>query len=291
MIGFANDERMFSVSGTSVTLWNTRTLEKVKTLPHPIEVSVCSPSSDGQMLLTSTADQYLNSCAAYVWRVADGSAVSKPLEHGDGLLHAVFDSKNQLVATASEDFTSALWKITGERLPFTLKHSDETWAIAFSPRDRMLLTFSKDRSVRIWDAETGDPISPSYSVPSSFAGGLKAFFSPTGNEVIVTHGTETWKIPILPAQKPVAELEELAILLSGDPSLLPGNSRQKREILRKTWNTLNSADPSLFRVSQEKEARFHLNRVAEAELLSNKKAASFHRVALKNLSSNGEGTR
>jgi WD40 repeat protein len=66
-----------------------------------------------------------------------------------------FDVKTLAVADYYEDGTK-LWNFTTGALRATLKgHTNDVYAIAFSPDGKLILTGSKDAIAKLWDAATG----------------------------------------------------------------------------------------------------------------------------------------
>src|SRR5262249_40991095 len=69
-----------------------------------------------------------------------------------------------VLATVSDDRTAQLWNgATGELVPTPpqFQHGGQNLAPLFSPDSRLLVLGSQG-GVRIWDAATGDPISPPF---------------------------------------------------------------------------------------------------------------------------------
>jgi hypothetical protein len=73
-------------------------------------------------------------------------------------------------------------------------HSDVVYSAEFSPNGRWVVTASRDHKIRIWEAETGKPV----SVPIKHQGETKlARFSPDGQRIMVGSNSylETWEVP------------------------------------------------------------------------------------------------
>jgi WD40 repeat protein len=77
--------------------------------------------------------------------------------HSDFLLNVVISNKD-VIGTASRDKTTKLWMIRG--VPTCKKllsgHRDCVLAIAFSPRDPVVFTGSKDETIKCWSQTSGE---------------------------------------------------------------------------------------------------------------------------------------
>jgi len=83
------------------------------------------------------------------------------------------------LASGSADGKVILWDVAGfARLQIIQAHNERLSALAFSPDGKLLATGSWDRSVQLWDVETGQPIGGPLSGHSDTVNGLA--FSPDG---------------------------------------------------------------------------------------------------------------
>jgi WD40 repeat protein len=83
----------------------------------------------------------------------------------------------------------------------------------FSPDGRRLITASEDRTARVWDRATGEPLTPPLKHPRAV---LRAYFSPDGNQAITVAEdgiVRSWSVR--PDERPVATLVLLAQVLAG----------------------------------------------------------------------------
>jgi len=133
-------------------LWDTVTGEEIGQLNgHQKAVWSIAFSSKGDYLITGSEDG-----KALIWDVATRSRICQldTPPHRE-VLHAVFNSKDTLIATAHGDDTARLWHFP----PTTWCHqiqgheSKFKWA-AFSPDNQYIVTAGSDQTVRLWDAST-----------------------------------------------------------------------------------------------------------------------------------------
>jgi WD40 repeat protein/tetratricopeptide (TPR) repeat protein len=157
-------------------------------LPHGPGVIHGSFSPDGRRVVTAGADG-----TAQVWQVATGERVGPPLQHprGEVVNHAVFSPDGRRVLTAGEG--ARVWALDAEApdspprsqtgMPgpvLTLKVS-RVYQACFSPDGRRLVTASADGTAQVWDAASGEAVTP----PLRHGSGVgKASFSPDGSRVV-----------------------------------------------------------------------------------------------------------
>jgi WD40 repeat protein len=80
------------------------------------------------------------------------------LAHGDAVTALAFAPDGQTIATASADWTAALWETGSGRQIAVLKHGDSVRDIAFSPDGHWLATAGSDKAARLWQAGDGKPV-------------------------------------------------------------------------------------------------------------------------------------
>ena len=80
--------------------------------------------------------------------------------HNDYLLGVAAAHKIPMIATCSRDKTVKLWSLRGvASRKHTLEgHTNCVISAAFSPDDSIVLSGSKDETIRAWDQKTGDPL-------------------------------------------------------------------------------------------------------------------------------------
>jgi WD40 repeat protein len=133
---------------------------------HASSIRDASFSPDDTRVVTASDDR-----TARIWDSATGRLLVPPLEHGSTVDHVSFSANGTRVLTASADGTVRVWAAdTG--LPLTpavepagfLMYATIagscTPGATFSEDGQRIATFCYDNSARVWDANTGKPVSP-----------------------------------------------------------------------------------------------------------------------------------
>jgi hypothetical protein len=242
--------------------------------PHPVRHAEFSP--DGSRLVTCFADELLTKCDAQVWDAATGRAVGLPLKHGDGVRFASFSPDGRRVVTASEDFTAIIWDAaTGRQLTPALQHGHQVQSAAFSPDGKWVVTASSDRMARVWNAETGDPLTPPMRHVTTL---VSACFLADGRRIATSDNQgEVWTWELAVDERPLDDLQRLALLLSGD-TVAPSVewSLPPPETLGTIWQRLRTQYPAEFSVSSGRIAAWHESQAQDAELGKQWRVAAFH---------------
>jgi len=63
-----------------------------------------------------------------------------------------------ILASASGDFTIKLWDIGTGQAPLTLKHPDIVQSLSWSANGAFLVTTSRDKKLRVWDVRQQSPV-------------------------------------------------------------------------------------------------------------------------------------
>ncbi|KAF5318822.1 hypothetical protein D9619_010801 [Psilocybe cf. subviscida] len=157
----------------NIKIWSMETYKEVKTLKgHTDSVLILSYSQDGNYLVSSGDDKTIR-----VWNTKTGKQKFKAMKGHEESVNAVcFSPDQKIIASASDDFTIRFWDAeTGKAAGQTLKnHDDEVNCIAYSHSGKYFASGSSDKrvivwegqfivsgsdddTVRIWDANTGEP--------------------------------------------------------------------------------------------------------------------------------------
>jgi WD40 repeat protein len=154
-LAFSPDGRRLATASDDMTvrMWDVTTGRPAATLTshtHPVKSVAFSP--DGRRLASAATSVRL-------WDTESGQPLSAFTGHTKQLTSVAFSPDGQRLISASHDRTIRVWDAerTGRllRRPLT-GHTHRVRAVAFSPDGRLLA--SAAGSVRLWDADTGEPV-------------------------------------------------------------------------------------------------------------------------------------
>ncbi|KAG6029016.1 Coronin-like protein crn1 [Claviceps citrina] len=84
--------------------------------------------------------------------ITDVSPVSKLAGHSRKVGQVLFNpSAQNVLASASGDFTVKIWDISTGQNPLALKHTDIVQSLSWNASGTMLVTTSRDKKIRVWD--------------------------------------------------------------------------------------------------------------------------------------------
>jgi WD40 repeat protein len=116
---------------------------------HEDSVNHLAFSPDGQLLATASWDG-----TAKLWDTASGKQLAV-FDMPSHCRDVVFSPDGKLLACASGDDAMLFDVASRKRLHLLRGHQNSADCIAFSPNGRLLVTGSHDRTIRIWNVETG----------------------------------------------------------------------------------------------------------------------------------------
>ncbi len=131
---------------------------------HGTDVTCLAFSPDGQMLASGSSkrpltDIFYNDPGIQLWRVSDGSALSKLEGHPGTIEGLAFSPDGMLLASCGglDDKTVRIWRLPDGSLLQTLTdHICPVTCGVFSPNGQSLATGSSDGTVRVWDLSLAD---------------------------------------------------------------------------------------------------------------------------------------
>jgi WD40 repeat protein len=204
-VAFSPDgHRLASASkDNTVRIWDADTGQPIGAplTGHTDVVSSVAFSPDGTRIVSGSDDKTLR-----IWDADTGRPIGAPLTgHTDIVNCVAFSPDGRRLASGSEDSTVRIWDAdTGRQVgaPLTVHtntvktnmafNPDAVNGVAFSPDGHRLASAGEDNTVRIWDADTGQPIGApltghTYPVTS-------VAFSPDGHRLASASNDETVQI-------------------------------------------------------------------------------------------------
>jgi WD40 repeat protein len=187
-LAFSGDSsRLFLASAGESVLrsWDVGAGEELKRLPLPHPVQCLAFSADGRFLATTLGTDH----RIQVWDTAGPKLLHELFGHTNSVLRVAFSPKD-LLASGSDDKTVRLWDLkTGRERAIYRGHTAGVLGLAFSPDGTRLASTSKDRSIKLWNAER-DPRGLAIAVrPGQGEFVANLVFSPDSQALRVLHGS------------------------------------------------------------------------------------------------------
>jgi len=118
---------------------------------------VASASEDGKVFIWEVPEGFTLYTDGE--EVPDVSPVSKLGGHSRKVGQVLFNpAAENILASASGDFTIKLWDIGTGQSPLTLKHNDIVQSLSWNASGSMLVTTSRDKKIRVWDVRQERPV-------------------------------------------------------------------------------------------------------------------------------------
>jgi len=199
---FSPDRQWFTTLSEDKTarVWDAATCQPISApMQHDGTVRYARFSPDGKRVVTASDDK-----TARVWDAATGHPISPPMTQHSGVKDASFSPDGSRIVTILNDGTVRVWDpVTGIPVSALMRHQSAWVSASFSPDGRWVITAAglnptgsseesrRQGSVRLWDANTGQPV----SAPMHEGCGVTSVeFSPDGKRALV--GTRIGEVRI-----------------------------------------------------------------------------------------------
>jgi WD40 repeat protein len=164
-VSFSPDGKTLASASQDATvkLWDMATGKELKTLnEHRDWVISVSFSPDGKTLASASSDKTVK-----LWDVGTSKELKTLKGHQDQVNSVSFSPDGKTLASGSADKTVRIWAVkalwdnlwdNGKEPPISqplLGHEAPVWAVAFSPDGNQIVSGGKDRTLRLWDGNTG----------------------------------------------------------------------------------------------------------------------------------------
>ncbi|ELR08919.1 DUF1900 super [Pseudogymnoascus destructans] len=117
---------------------------------------IASGSDDGKVFIWQVPNGF--SLYSDAEEPEDVSPISKLTGHSRKVGQVLFNpAAENILASASGDYTIKLWDIETGNSPLTLKHGDIVQSLSWSADGTMMVTTSRDKKLRIWDVRQERP--------------------------------------------------------------------------------------------------------------------------------------
>ncbi|EGY15061.1 hypothetical protein VD0002_g3196 [Verticillium dahliae] len=118
---------------------------------------IASASEDGKVFIWQVPDNFTLYTDAE--EPADVSPVSKLGGHSRKVGQVLFNpAADNILASASGDFTIKLWDISTGQNTHTLQHGDIVQSLSWNAAGSQLVTTSRDKKIRVWDVRQERPV-------------------------------------------------------------------------------------------------------------------------------------
>ncbi|KAM3430613.1 hypothetical protein MY4824_007582 [Beauveria thailandica] len=141
-----------------IPLFRGHTAAVLDTDWHPFnDRFIASASEDGKVFLWEVPEDFtLYTDAEEIPNVAP---VSKLAGHSRKVGQVLFNpSAENILASASGDYTIKIWDVTTGQSPLALSHGDIVQSLTWNAAGSLLATTSRDKKIRVWDVRQEKPV-------------------------------------------------------------------------------------------------------------------------------------
>ncbi len=136
---------------------NKQTVTKLETFPDNAAFLSAQFSPDGRRIVAASLGG-----SVPVWDAQNGLPLPGPRTDENGaeltpIYSAQFSQDGKYIVTASGN-SACIWEMPKGNRKFQFWHGDQVNSAEFSPDGKRVVTASSDQTARIWDAQTGQPL-------------------------------------------------------------------------------------------------------------------------------------
>jgi WD40 repeat protein len=231
----------------TVRLWKTDTLAAVgEPIRHLGAVSQVSASPDGKLLAAGS----FHSSVVFLWDIETRRELRRWETH-HSVRNVIFDPRGERVAAACNDFFVRVWDVRTDVRLLTLPTGEIPDRLAYS-RDGRFLAVGGTIGAHVWDASTGESISPTLqlNLPFLFVNDIQ--FSSDGRHIAGggAGGARIWDLA--PESYTLDQWQFISDAFSGE-RLTAGGELESLEpaAFSNAWQTARAQFPALFADTDE----------------------------------------
>ncbi|TDL14574.1 WD40 repeat-like protein, partial [Rickenella mellea] len=200
-IAFSPDNTKIAAGSynAAICIWDMQTCKMIgkPLIGHTDSVTSVAFSPNGVWLVSGSSDKTVK-----IWNVKNGKSVGKSFQgHTDRVWSVAFSPDSHWIVSGSDDRTVCIWdatmfdhkknkiwsklfpSVSGQKISqHPAAHMKKILSVAFSPCNNYIVSGSADKSVRIWNAETGASVGKPFEGHTDLVSSVA--FSPDGNKII-----------------------------------------------------------------------------------------------------------
>ena len=192
--------------GQNIKVWSAAT-GRLEWAAHHDGVPTARWSADGATAFTGASDQWVRA-----WSASSGAPQAPVIRMMGGVssVDVTRDGTRLLVGTAGGDVRLVNLAHGGPPIS-TMRHPGYVYQSGFSPDGSLALTSAWDRTLRLWDGRTGEPLSP--NLPTERIGGSATFL--TGGRAVAWGGTGVFVHELTIEDRSIEQLRTFAESTAG----------------------------------------------------------------------------